>query len=140
MKTTKLVVSRQAEYEETRGVAVIDQEIGMEKMKESGVRDLGQAMDVADQVSTLALEARRVLPMLQLTAYAADAMRVLSTLEDHAQQSPAADQMLRRICQDWRNPGVMHDPRDLISDALARLATDLENVVKGMEAMLSSEA
>lgn len=72
---------------------------------------------------------REHLLVLKLAAYAADALRVLSTLQRHADASPAFEQALKRTCVDWRNPGSLNDPMDLIAETLAALDAGLSRVV-----------
>ena len=73
-------------------------------------------------------------------AYASDAMRVLAKVEDHARQTPDFERLMRFICHDWRNPGAMHDPSDLITDVLATLAANLQMLVRQMEEIMSGLA
>lgn len=65
------------------------------------------------------------LLLLRLTAYAADAMRVLTLLEQQAAASPALEASIRAACPDWRNPGTLDDPADLIAMSLAQAVQGL---------------
>lgn len=59
-----------------------------------------------------------LLVALKLAAYATDAMRVLRALETNAEISPSLEQAIRSACPDWRNPGSIYDPAELISTGL----------------------
>lgn len=69
------------------------------------------------------------LLVLKLAAYAMDALRVLSSFQRHADASPAFDQALKRACRDWRNPGSLNDPMDLIAETLAALDAGLSRAM-----------
>lgn len=82
--------------------------------------------------------------ILKLAMYASDAMRVLTALRQHADASVHLEESLRGICPDWRNPGAIEDPADLIAqalfysvDALQRACATMERV---MRAAQSSQA
>lgn len=62
-----------------------------------------------------------LLLTLKLAAYATDAMRVLRTLEANAERHPPLEQAIRLACPDWRNPGSIHDPAELISTGLMQV-------------------
>ena len=62
----------------------------------------------------------KALVVLKLTAYAADAMRVLNVLQQHADRCQSFDQTIKSVCVDWRNPGSLDDPADLITEALVQ--------------------
>ena len=100
-------------------------------------RQLDQA---GEQINELGQQLRNALPLLQLAAYASEAMRVLAKVEGHARQTPDFERLMRFICHDWHNPGAVHDPSDLIADVLARLAADLQILVKRMEEIMSGIA
>lgn len=68
----------------------------------------------------LRLALQEPLVVLRLAAYAMDAMRVLDRLQWHADRSGAFDQSIRAACPDWRNPGCMDDPAELITLVLAQ--------------------
>lgn len=77
--------------------------------------------DADDDVQAQATIAQReLMVVLRLVSYAADAMRVLDRLQWHADRSGAFDRTLRTVCPDWRNPGCIDDPADLIALALAQ--------------------
>lgn len=71
-----------------------------------------------------------LLTTLKLAAYATDAMRVLRTLEQHAEMSPSLDQAIKSACPDWRNPGSMHDPADLIATGLTHVVDATQSLFK----------
>lgn len=91
---------------------------------------------IMEELERLLLLQQEPLATLKLAAYAADAMRVLATLGRHADISPALADTLKNICPDWRNPGALDDPADLIAvalygavDALQKTMTELEHIV-----------
>jgi len=66
---------------------------------------------------------------------------VLTLLGRQAELSPEFDDALRKTCPDWRNPGALDDPADLIAvamycalDALQKTMAGLERVMKAMHA------
>jgi len=65
-------------------------------------------------MAQLHLAQQELLASLKLVAYATDAMRVLWVLERHADMSPTLDATLKAICPDWKNPGAIEHPADLI--------------------------
>jgi len=71
--------------------------------------------------------------ILKLAAYAADAMRVLLILERHADMSQSFDDMLKSVCPDWRNPGTIEQPADLIAMALMHAIATLQKAIHSME-------
>lgn len=75
---------------------------------------------------------------LKLTAYAADAMRVLMMLERHASISKPFDDMLMTACHDWRNPGSINEPADLIAVVLAQSIAVLQSTHREMEQLIST--
>ena len=72
---------------------------------------------------------RTALATLRLAAYATDAMRVLDVLQQHADLSAPFDRTIASACRDWRNPGAVHPPADLLTEVLARIAEDVQDVV-----------
>ena len=66
------------------------------------------------------------LATLKLATYAADALRVLTCLERHAALSPAFERALCGACPDWRNPGSLDDPADLIATVLADTVVQMQ--------------
>jgi hypothetical protein len=70
------------------------------------------------EAAQLHLAQQESLAILKLAAYATDAMRVLWVLERHADMSPPLDATLKAICPDWKNPGAIEHPADLIVVAL----------------------
>jgi hypothetical protein len=58
------------------------------------------------------------LAIMKLAAYATDAMRVLWVFERHTDMSPTLEATLNAICPDWKNPGAIEHPADLIVVAL----------------------
>lgn len=81
----------------------------------------------------LTLLQQESIAVLKLAAYAIDAMRVLMLLEQHADMSKAFDGMLRTVCQDWRNPGAIEHPSDLVTVVLAQAIATLQKTQKEME-------
>lgn len=80
----------------------------------------------------------RMLGTLRLAAYAADAMRVLMRLEVHAAYHPEFEHVMRSACPDWHNPGALHDPADIVTEVLANLASDMQNLTQVMETAVRS--
>lgn len=85
--------------------------------------------------------------MLKLTMYAADAMRVLMTIRQQADVSPKVEEVLRGICPDWRNPGSIEDPADLIAqalfysvDSLQKACTAMERVIRTVQTSMQPQA
>lgn len=70
--------------------------------------------------------------MLRLAAYAMDAMRVLDRIQHHADRSTAFDQTLRSICPDWRNPGCIDDPANLISVVMAQATQKMADALRDL--------
>ena len=83
--------------------------------------DLGIGEEVDEAFDAL----RKALVVLKLTAYAADAMRVLSVLQQEADRCQSFDQAIKSACVDWRNPGSLDDPADLISEALVQVSFEM---------------
>lgn len=75
-------------------------------------------MAFIQEVEQLVLRQQEPLAVLKLAAYAADAMRVLGSLGRQADMSPALADTLKDICPDWRNPGALDDPADMIAVTL----------------------
>lgn len=71
----------------------------------------------------------QVLVLIKLTSYAIDAMRVLNVLQRHADQCGSFDQKIKSICADWRNPGALDDPADLITEALVQASTTMFQIL-----------
>jgi len=95
---------------------------------ESFILDLEQAL----------LRQQEPIAILKLATYAADAMRVLLVLERHADMSKAFDDPLKAVCVDWRNPGAIEQPADLIAAALTPAINALQQAIFGMEQILTS--
>ena len=70
------------------------------------------------EVAQLHMAQQESLAILKLAAYATDAMRVLWVLERHTDMSLTLDATLKAICPDWKNPGAIEHPADLIVVAL----------------------
>lgn len=73
-----------------------------------------------------------LLLTLKLAAYATDAMRVLRTLETNAEISPSLEQAIRSACPDWRNPGSIYDPAELISTGLMHVVEATQSLFNEM--------
>lgn len=86
-----------------------------------------------EEMERLFLQQQEPIAILKLATYAADAMRVLQVLEQHANMSPPFADTLKNICPDWRNPGAIEQPADLIALALMQAIASLHQVHKGME-------
>ena len=84
---------------------------------------------VGEQVGEALDALHKALVVLKLTAYAADAMRVLNVLQRHADLSQTFDQTIKSICVDWRNPGSLDDPADLIAEALVQVTQTVAQIV-----------
>lgn len=74
---------------------------------------------------------------LTLAAYATDAMRVLRQFEQQANMSESFDDMLKASCCDWRNPGSIDDPADVIAMALTHVSIALRNLYADLEVILA---
>lgn len=85
------------------------------------------------ELEHLLLRQHEPILMLKLTMYAADAMRVLTTIRQQADISPKVEEVLRGICPDWRNPGTIDDPADLIAQALFHSVDALQKACAAME-------
>ena len=85
-----------------------------------------------DQLNESVIQLSRVLASVQLSAYAADAMRVLQALERQAVQSQDFHATIRAACPDWRNPGSLQDPADCISTVLSHSAHAMDRVLADM--------
>lgn len=90
-------------------------------------------LDFIAELERLVLLQQEPLATLKLAAYAADAMRVLATLGRQADISPAMADTLKDICPDWRNPGALDDPADLIAVALYGALEALQKTMTGLE-------
>ena len=76
---------------------------------------------------------RTALTSLQLAAYAVDAMRVLHRLQQHAAATPSFSEALSRACPDWRNPGWLDDPADLLVSAMTHATLSLGSLFKELD-------
>lgn len=90
-------------------------------------------LDFIEELERLLLLQQEPLATLKLAAYAADAMRVLATLGRQADISPKLADTLQDICPDWRNPGALDDPADLIAVALYGALEELQKTMTGLE-------
>lgn len=89
------------------------------------------------EMERLVLLQRKPLAVLKLAAYAVDAMRVLETFDRSADMSEAFDDMLKAACRDWRNPGSINQPADLIADVLFHAVAALQSTHQEMEQIAS---
>lgn len=103
--------------------------------------DAQMATSITHELEQVLLRQQESLAALKLAAYAADAMRVLQTLESQADISPTLADALKDICPDWRNPGSLDEPADLIAvalysalDALHKTTVKLEQIANAMHA------
>lgn len=90
------------------------------------------------ELEHLLLRQQEPIAVLKLAAYAADAMRVLLVFERHADMSNAFDDSLKSVCSDWRNPGCIEQPADLIAVALTQAIHALQQAVFGMEQIIAA--
>lgn len=74
------------------------------------------------------------LASLQLAVYATDAMRVLRRIEQRANQSPDFEAAIRSACPDWRNPGSLEEPEDLLLCVLTHAVTAIQQLVDDPDA------
>ena len=81
--------------------------------------EVGEALDAL----------RKALVVLKLTAYAADAMRVFNVLQLEADRCQSFDQAIKSACVDWRNPGSLDDPADLIAEALVQVSSTMAQIL-----------
>lgn len=65
-------------------------------------------------------------------------MRVLGELETHARAVPAFEQAIRAVCPDWRNPGAIEAPIDILSDALAQTASGLQVQWRALQVVIEA--
>ena len=87
---------------------------------------LGMGEEVGEALDAL----RKALVVLKLTAYAADAMRVLNVLQRQADRCQSFDQTIKSICVDWRNPGSLDDPADLIAEVLVQISSTMAQILR----------
>lgn len=90
-------------------------------------------------IERLFLMQQESIAALKLAAYAVDAMRALMVLERHGDMSTALDDTLKAFCPDWRNPGSIDDPADLIAVVLAQNVATLIRVRSEMEQVLGAK-
>ncbi len=88
------------------------------------------------EMEHLLLRQQEPILMLKLTMYAADAMRVLTAIGRQPEASIQLEQSLRGICPDWRNPGAIDDPADLIVQALFYSVDALQKACAAMERVM----
>lgn len=91
-----------------------------------------------DELTRLLGMQQEAIATLKLIAYAVDAMRVLMLLEQHANMSTTVDEMLKSVCSDWRNPGSVEHPADLITVVLAQAVGTLHQTHGAMEQTLAA--
>lgn len=77
------------------------------------------------------------LTALKLVTYAADAMRVLARFEQRADHSTSFAHALTTACPDWRNPGCLEDPADLIVDVLGHAVPQLQGLFNQLQTLTS---
>lgn len=94
-----------------------------------------------DDLARLLARQQEAIDAVKLAAYAADAMHVLGALSRYADQSKGFDDLLKGICADWRNPGALDDPADLIAMALFHGVRRLQSNLREAEQLMArSEA
>lgn len=72
---------------------------------------------------------RSALASLKLAIYAVDVMRVLRRIEQQSAMSPDFEAAVRAACPDWRNPGFVDEPEDLLVSVLTYAADALGDLV-----------
>lgn len=92
---------------------------------------------LCDTFARLLARQQEAIDSVKLAAYAADAMHVLGALERHADMSKGFDDLLKGICADWRNPGSLDDPADLIAVALLHEVRHLQASLRDAERLLA---
>lgn len=97
------------------------------------LKTIESAPGVGEQAGDALDALRKALVVIKLTAYAADAMRVLNVLQQHADHSQSFDQTVKSVCADWRNPGSLDNPADLIAEALVQVSVAILNCYPGIE-------
>jgi len=103
----------------------------------SSMQDNPSRDQLIHEMERLVLLQQESLAALKLAAYAVDAMRVLGTFDRHADMSKAFDDMLKAICSDWRNPGSINPPADLLVDVLFHAVAALERTHQEMGRLTS---
>lgn len=78
--------------------------------------------------------------IIKLAMYAADTMRVLTAFRQQADVSPRLEESFRSICPDWRNPGTLDDPADLIFHALFYSVNSLQKTLSALEQITAAMA
>lgn len=76
---------------------------------------------------------RAAVSSLKLAVYAVDAMRVLHRLQQHAEASPSFASTLHHACPDWRNPGWLEEPADLLVSAMTHASHSLEGLIRELD-------
>lgn len=94
---------------------------------------MAQSHSFLQEIEHIQLSQQGSILVLKLTAYAADALRVLATMRQQAELFPHLEALLRDICPDWRNPGTMDDPADLIAQALFYAVDSLQKALSALE-------
>lgn len=92
---------------------------------------------LCDGLTRLRARQQEAIDGVKLAAYAADAMHVLGALGRHADISKGFDDLLKSICPDWRNPGSLDDPADLIAVALLHEVGNLQANLGDTERLLA---
>jgi hypothetical protein len=108
------------------------------------MNNVSTPVDAADRLGVLLIKLAPILDQhrvplatLRLAAYTTDAMRVLRQFEQQANLSQAFDDMLKSACCDWRNPGSIDDPADLIAVALMHVSMTLRSLFADLEMVLA---
>lgn len=91
-----------------------------------------------EEIEQALLRRQEPIAVLKLAAYAIDAMRVLLVFERNADMSSALAHTLKSICPDWRNPGSVEQPADLIAVALNHAVFALQHSIQFMERVVAS--
>ena len=79
------------------------------------------------------LSHQEAIELVTLAAYAVAAMRVLMMFEQQANVSADFDNLLRAACPDWRNPGSIDHPADLIAVGLVQAMLSLQKIHAQMQ-------
>ena len=80
------------------------------------------------QVLEITQEHRLAMASLKLAVYAVDAMRVLRRIEQQTDASQEFEHAVRSACPDWRNPGSLEEPEDLLVSVLTHAMTTFQSI------------
>lgn len=92
------------------------------------------------EMEHILLRQQEPISILRLAMYAADTMRVMTAFRQQADVSPRLEESLRSICPDWRNPGAVDDPADLIVQALFYSMNSLQKTLSALDQITKAMA